>query len=147
MGWLPVPDPVAFRIFGINIQWYAVCICVGMLLGLFIVMKRAPKKGFSQDRMLDYFLWAAPAGIIGARLYYVIFEWDRYKDNLAQVFNLRGGGLAIHGTLIAVALVLFFATRHYKDDLLQLLDLQHIKMLFPATGETESGHGLIRRVI
>jgi len=123
MGWLPVPDPVCFTIFGIDIQWYAVCICTGMLLGLFVIMKRGPKKGFSTDRLLDYFLWAAPAGIIGARVYYVIFEWDRYKDDLIQVFNFRGGGLAIHGTIIAVAIVLVIASNHYKDDLFLLLDL------------------------
>jgi len=123
MGWLPVPNPVAFTIFGISIQWYAVCICVGMLISLFIFMKRGPKKGFTTDRLLDYFIWAAPAGIIGARLYYVIFEWDSYKGDFLKIINIRGGGLAIHGALIAVAIVLIILSKHYHDDLFLLLDL------------------------
>ena len=99
MGWLPVPDPVAFTVFGVSIRWYAICITVGMMLALFVCYRHCPKKGLEPDRLLDYFLWCVPMGIIGARAYYVIFKWADYKNDLGQIFNIRGGGLAIHGGL------------------------------------------------
>lgn len=123
MGWLPVPNPIAFTVFGVSIRWYAICLTTGMIAGLLLAYARAPKKLLSRDRLLDYFIWCAPAGIIGARVYYVIFEWDRYKDNLVQIFNLRNGGLAIHGTLIGVFVVLFFVSRYYKEDMLSWVEL------------------------
>ena len=123
MGWLPVPNPVAFNLFGLEIRWYAICLTTGMIVGLLIAYYRAPKKGLSKERLLDYFIWAAPAGIIGARLYYVAFEWDRYKDNLAQIFNFRGGGLAIHGTLIGAFIAMYFVSKHYKENLLDWIEL------------------------
>lgn len=123
MGWLPVPDPVAFTIAGISIRWYAICLTTGMIVGLLLAYFRAPKKLLSQERILDYFIWCAPAGIIGARAYYVAFEWERYKGDLMAIFNFRGGGLAIHGTLIGVFIALYFVSKHYKEDMLQWIEL------------------------
>ena len=123
MGWLPIPNPIAFTVFGVSIRWYAICLTTGMVVGLLIAYYRAPKKLLNQERLLDFFVWAAPAGIIGARLYYVIFEWDRYKDNLMQIFNLRSGGLAIHGTLIGAFIAMYFVSKHYKEDLLSWIEL------------------------
>ena len=91
--------------------------------GLIICYHRAPKKGLNQDRFLDLFLWCAPAGIIGARAYYVIFEWDYYSKHLNQILNFRGGGLAIHGVLIAVVITAFLVCRHYKENMLDWMEL------------------------
>ena len=73
--------------------------------------------------LLDLFLWCAPAGIIGARAYYVIFEWDYYSKHLNQILNFRGGGLAIHGVLIAVVIPAFLVCRHYKENMLDWMEL------------------------
>ncbi len=123
MGWLPVPDPVAFTVFGVEIRWYAICLTSGMLLALWMCMLRAPKKGLSKDRLLDFFIFCAPAGILGARAYYVIFKWAYYKEHLDEILNFRGGGLAIHGTLIGAFAALFLVGRHYKEDILSWIEL------------------------
>lgn len=95
-------DPVAFRIFGIEIMWYAVLIMLGVVLGLILTRFNTTRKELNLDFdvVMDAFLYAFPLALIGARLYYVAFEWDLYRDNLAQILNVRGGGLAIHGGLI-----------------------------------------------
>ena len=88
-GWLPVPDPVALKIGNFEIMWYAVMLTLATVAGLIICYHRAPKKGLNQDRFLDLFLWCAPAGIIGARAYYVIFEWDYYSKHLNQILKSK----------------------------------------------------------
>lgn len=95
-------DPVAFKVFGVPIMWYAVLIMTGVILALFVTQFNDSRKelNLSFDDTTDAFLYAFPLAIIGARLYYVAFEWDRYKDNLSEILNIRGGGLAIHGGLI-----------------------------------------------
>jgi len=123
MGWLPIPDPIAFTVFGISIRWYAICLTTGMIAAMYLLWLRAPKKGLNQERVIDYFICCAPAGIIGARLYYVIFEWQRYKYNLIEILNFRSGGLAILGTIIAVIIAMFFVSRYYKEDMLSWVEL------------------------
>ena len=91
MGWLPVPDPVAFSVFGLEIRWYAICLTTGMLVVVWLCSVRAPKKALLKDRLLDLFICCAPAGVIGARIYYVIFKWDYYSLNLKEILNFREG--------------------------------------------------------
>ncbi len=97
---MPVPNPVALTIFGIDIMWYGILICMGMLLATFITYKRAPLHGIEPDKVLDFVLICIPLGIIGARLYYVIFNWEYYAGDFSRIINIRGGGLAIHGGLL-----------------------------------------------
>ena len=99
-------DPVAFSIFGIDIMWYALLIMLGVILGLILTNFNTTRKelGLDFDVVMDAFLYAFPLALIGARAYYVAFEWDRYKDDLFQILNVRGGGLAIHGGLIGALL-------------------------------------------
>lgn len=94
------PNPVAFTVFGLEIMWYGMLIALAMVLAVFITYRRAPLHSVPQDKVLDFVLICIPSGIIGARLYYVLFSWDYYSQDLLQIFNLRGGGLAIHGGLI-----------------------------------------------
>jgi len=119
---MPVPDPVAFTIFHIDIMWYAILISCGIALATFLCCVRAPKHGLTADQVLNLVLISVPAGIIGARLYYVLFHLDWY-DDFFSVINLRSGGLAIHGGLIAglgtAALLCYF----WKIRPLSMLDL------------------------
>ena len=98
---MPVPDPVAFTIFNIDIMWYAIVICGGIILATFLCCRRAPSHDLSPDQILNFVLICVPAGIIGARLYYVLFHLDWYAGDFFRIINIRGGGLAIHGGLIA----------------------------------------------
>lgn len=117
------PDPVAFTIGGMSIRWYGVLIAVGMLLAVYTSMIRAPRHNIEKEDLLDTILFAIPAGILGARLYYVAFNWSYYGANPSQILNFRGGGLAIHGGLIAGMLVAWLVCRHKKINILNALDL------------------------
>ena len=97
---MPVPNPVAFSIFGIDVMWYGILISLGMVLAVVISYKRAPRHNIEPDKILDFVLICIPLGIIGARLYYVVFNWDYYAGDLMKIINIRSGGLAIHGGLI-----------------------------------------------
>lgn len=117
------PDRVAFTIFGLDVMWYGLLIGAGFLLATFISYKRAPKHGIEPDFILDLIIWMIPSAIIGARAYYVIFSWDEFSGNLAKIFDIRGGGLAVHGGLILCFFVGFFVCRHYKQSFIATADL------------------------
>lgn len=115
-------DPVAFEIFGISIRWYGIFIASAVLLGTFIALKQTKLNTIKEDDLLDLLLYAIPAAIIGARIYYVIFSWDLYRDNPIQALNFRKGGLAIHGALIASIITAIVFTRKRKIPFWQLAD-------------------------
>ena len=119
---MPVPDPVAFTIFHIDIMWYAILISCGIALATFLCCVRAPKHGLTADQVLNLVLISVPAGIIGARLYYVLFHLDWY-DDFFSVINLRSGGLAIHGGLIVGVLVALVFCKRRQIPILEVLDL------------------------
>ncbi len=99
-------------------MWYAVLIMFGVVLGLIVARFNTSRKDLNLkfDDLLDAFLYAFPLAIVGARAYYVIFEWDQYKNNLMEILNIRGGGLAIHGGLIgAVIGVLIYKFNQKKS--------------------------------
>ena len=120
---LPVPDPVAFSVFGLDIMWYAVMITTGMIIGGILLCRRAPSRGFTSDHALDLILYTVPVAVIGARLYYVIFEWQYYSENPDQILNFRGGGLAIHGGIICTIIMLLIICRKRKQNVLDWMDL------------------------
>lgn len=101
----------SISVFGFEIAYYGIIIGIGMLVGIWIAQSDARRRGQNPDDYLDFALYAIVFSIIGARLYYVAFEWDNYKDDLIQIFNLRAGGLAIYGGVIAAVLTLFVYTR------------------------------------
>ncbi|MCQ2547691.1 MAG: prolipoprotein diacylglyceryl transferase [Clostridia bacterium] len=117
------PGRVAFTIFGVDIMWYGLLIGMGFLLALIISYYRAPKFGIKSDHILDYLIVIIPCAIIGARAYYVIFSWDSYAGNWAKIFDIRSGGLAIHGGLILGIIGAFVLSRFLKDNILDVADL------------------------
>jgi len=105
-------DPIAIHLGPLAIRWYALCIVTGLILAVYLTMKEAPRKKIIPDDILDFILIAFPLAILGARLYYVIFRFDYYSQNLGEIFAIWNGGLAIYGGLITGALVLYiFADR------------------------------------
>lgn len=116
-------DPVAFEIFGIEIMWYAILICIGFLLGIIVATKLAKYSGLNPDIVVDVLLIAMPAAIVGARLYYVAFEWDYYKDNLIEIINIRGGGLAIYGGLIGAFLAGYIYLKRKNINFFKVVDI------------------------
>ena len=117
------PGRIAFTIFGFDIMWYGIMIASGMLSAAALAYFRADKLGLNKDRIVDIALYCIPAGAIGARLYYVLFEWDYYSQHLGEILNFRSGGLAIHGGLIAgIGLGLYLAGR-WKLDIRKYIDI------------------------
>ena len=109
-------------IFGFRVAFYGIIIGLGMLAGMWIAMQDAKRRGQDPDLYLDFALYAIIFSIIGARLYYVIFDWQLYKDNPIQILNLRAGGLAIYGGVIGAVLTLIVYTRVKKQSFLSMAD-------------------------
>ena len=112
---------VAFTIFGIKVYKYAVLIVLGMLLGL-LIMKFNKKFDIKYDDVLENFIVGVVAGVIGARIYYVLFNFRAYADNLWDIFKIRDGGLAIYGGLIFGILAVVFNCKRKNINVLDFLD-------------------------
>lgn len=121
-------DRVAFTIFGIDVMWYGVLIATGMLIGIALAIREAKRVGISEDDVLNIAIIAIPLAIICARLYYVIFSWDYYSQNPGEIFNIRGGGLAIHGGLIGGILTGFIYAKVKKLDFFKTADAVMVGM-------------------
>ena len=78
-------DPIAIHLGPLAIRWYALCIVTGLILAVYLTMKEAPRKKIIPDDILDFILVAFPLSILGARLYYVIFRFDYYSQNLGEI--------------------------------------------------------------
>ncbi len=105
--------PKSIMIGNFSIALYGIMVASGMLLGILLSSRIAKKTGQDPDTYWDLSIWLLIFSIIGARIYYVIFEWDMYKDDPIQILNLRGGGLAVYGGIIAgVLTVILYAKRH-----------------------------------
>lgn len=116
-------NPVAFTIFGISIMWYGIFISCGILLALYVGKRRCEIYNLDFDKLTDVFIVALPSAIIGARLYYVIFNWSYYAQDPAQIINIRGGGLAIHGAIIGALISGYIMCRVKKLDFFVALDV------------------------
>lgn len=111
-----------FTVFGVTIAWYGVIIAVGMIFAVVLSMILAKRTKQDTDDYIDIAIWCIIGALIGARAYYVIFSWEDYKDNLLQIFNIRAGGLAIYGGLIAGVIVAAIVCRVKKISFFRVLD-------------------------
>ena len=122
-------NPTAFSIGRVSVAWYGIIIAVGFLLALWYGLKHAKRYGINPDKMIDVVIGGIIGGIIGARLYYVIFSWDSYKDSLADIFKIWNGGLAIYGGLIGAVLAGALMCKIRKVKLFPMLDVAGIGFL------------------
>lgn len=116
-------NPVALQLGPISIRWYAICIVSGLILAVYLSMKEAPRKKIDPDDIIDFILIAFPLAILGARLYYVIFEWGYYSQHLGEIFAIWNGGIAIYGGLLTGALVLYLFSRRRLIEPIDFLDI------------------------
>lgn len=114
--------PKNISIFGFVIAYYGMIIGVGVLLAFMLITYTAKKDGQNPDDFYDMGLWALVIGVIGARLYYVAFSWDDYKDDLLSILNIRQGGLAIYGGVIAGIATAIIWCRIKKKDMFAMID-------------------------
>lgn len=115
-------DPVAFEIFGLSIRWYGILIGSGMILGAWLAMREARRVGLNDDTLIDALIIALPIAILGARLYYVLFNLSDY-DSLLEALNFRSGGLAIHGGVLAGVGSFWVYAKIKKLDFFKWLDI------------------------
>lgn len=116
-------NPTMVTIFGLDIKWYSFLILVGMLLAMFLISKEAKKFNISLDTIFNMCFYTIIFGIIGARLYYVLFNISYYKYNLLEIFGIWNGGLAIHGGLIAGVATIYVYCKRKNINFLKMLDI------------------------
>ena len=116
-------NPVAFNIGNFEIRWYGILIVLGIFIGMFIAYYNSKKLNLDFEKIIDGFLVAFPCAIVGARAYYVFFEFDNFKNNIWSVFNLRTGGLAIHGGLIGALIGTIIYCKFKKIEMKKYLDV------------------------
>ena len=103
-------------IFGFSIAYYGIVIVTGMMIAIWIAQREAKRTGQNPEQYLDLAMIGIAAGILGARIYYVIFAWDYYKDDLLSIFNIRQGGLAIYGGIIGACIAVVIYSRKKKQN-------------------------------
>ncbi|WP_028403352.1 prolipoprotein diacylglyceryl transferase [Ectobacillus panaciterrae] len=123
LGNAPYFDRVFIQLGPFPIYWYGVIIGSGVLLGLWLAIREAERRGLPKDLFIDVVLLAVPIAIICARTYYVIFEWNYYSENPSQIFNIRQGGLAIHGGLIGAIITAIVFAKVRRVSFWKLVDI------------------------
>ena len=115
----PMIDRIAF----LGISWYAILIVAAIVFGLYISLRESRRQNLSDDVLLDFMLYAIPLAIVFARLYYVLFRFNMYSEDLLSVFNIREGGLAIYGGVIGGFIAARITAKKHKISTLTILDL------------------------
>ncbi len=143
--------PVLVKIGPVEIRYYGLMYVVGIVIGLFLLRREVDRKriGLTKDDVISYVFWTVVGGILGARIYYVIFMWkDFYAANPLEIFALWHGGLAIHGGILGGALFIYLFSRvknvHYFDLLDATAPLLALGQAFGRIGNFMNGdaHGL-----
>lgn len=122
-------SPVAFSIGNKDIYWYALIILFGFLMGILIASCGCEKRGVSKDNVLDIALWGIISGIVGARIYYVLFSLDEFRGDWLSVFRIWEGGIAIYGGIIGAVISTFIYCKIKKLNVLNTFDACCIGLL------------------
>ena len=114
-------SPVAFKLGNLSVKWYGVIMAVAIILAVSMAIVEGRKRQIESDDFMDLLLWAVPIGYVGARIYYVIFEWNYYSQHLDQIIAIWNGGIAIYGGLLAgLAVLLVFCYKRMLPPFLML---------------------------
>lgn len=122
-------NPNFLEIGPLTIKWYAIIILTGIIIGSILAIKEAKKHNISPEFMIDLILGTIISAILGARIYYVIFEWSYYSVNLTEIFQIWNGGLAIHGGIIFGLLWIIYYTNKNKIKSLKITDIVVVSLL------------------
>ena len=117
------PSRVAFTLFGRDVYWYGVLMALGILIAVWLTLKEGKRKKLTEDDILDMCLVIIPSGVVGARLYYVIFEWDQYAANPIHALFIWEGGIAIYGSILGGIVATLIFSKWKKISFWTLADL------------------------
>lgn len=115
-------NPIIFSIGNFEIRWYSVILLVAFLVACFFINKEAKRFDIEKDFIFNLIFWTLIFGLIGARIYYVIFDWEYYSSNISEIWKVWNGGLAIHGGIIAGLLTIIAYTKKYNLRVVRYLD-------------------------
>lgn len=115
-------NPVAIQIFGLEVYWYGIIISAAFLVAVILALRDSGRFGINQDDIVDLVIIATPIAILGARLYYVIFNPQSYMDNIWEIFNVRRGGIAIYGAILASTAAAYIFSKYKRIDAWKLFD-------------------------
>ena len=114
-------NPVAFKLGNLSVKWYGIIMAVAIILAVSMAIFEGRKRQIESDDFMDLLLWAVPIGYVGARIYYVIFEWHYYSQHLDEIIAIWNGGIAIYGGLLAgLAVLLVFCYKRMLPPFLML---------------------------
>ena len=116
-------NPTALQIGPFSIKWYSLMILLGVIAGIGLLLKEGKKYNYPKDFLFNLCFWAIIFGFIGARIYYVLFNFDIYKNDPVSIFKIWEGGLAIHGGLIAGFMTMYLYCKKYNVRLLKITDM------------------------
>ena len=122
-------NPILFSIFGVEIRWYSVLLLTGMIVAIILLIKEGKRFNIPKDFLFNLAFWVIIFGIIGARIYYCLFNFNLYKDNLLDILKIWEGGLAIHGGLIAGFITLVIYTKRYNVNTIKITDMTVVPLL------------------
>ncbi len=128
-GDFTINPSASFELFGHTFYWYGTIIALGFILAVLYCSRTAGRYGLTGDDIFDFILWALPLCVIGARLYFVAFDWNNFKNNLGDIINLWEGGLAIYGAIIVGALTAYVWCKVKKKSPLALFDVGSMGLL------------------
>ncbi|MBR4231569.1 MAG: prolipoprotein diacylglyceryl transferase [Bacilli bacterium] len=123
-------DPYVFEFKGISLRWYTLLILIGVLVGFRLVNKEGRRFNVNKDFLFNLCFWVIIFGIIGARLYYVVFNFSIYKNDPISILKIWEGGLAIHGALLMGFITLVFYCKKYKMPIIRITDFCVPALLF-----------------
>ena len=116
-------SPTIFSVFGFEVRWYSVLILLAVILSYFIITSESRRFAIKKEFLFNMMFWTVIFGIIGARLYYVLFNFEFYQENLSEIYKIWNGGLAIHGALLAGLIVVLVYCHKYKVNTKKILDI------------------------
>ncbi len=122
-------NPVIFSIGGFEIKWYSVLILLAVIAGYYLLQKEAKRHNYPSDFIFNLFFWSVIIGFIGARLYYVVFNWSIYQSDPLSIFKIWEGGLAIHGGLLFGFLTIAFYCHRYQVRTFKITDMATVSVL------------------
>lgn len=116
-------NPIAFSIYGFDVRFYSLFILAGVLIAYYMIVREAKRFNIAKDFIFNLFFWTLIIGIIGARLYYVLFNWEYFGSHIGEIWQIWQGGLAIHGGIIFGLLTIAFYTKKYNIRTMKILDI------------------------